>query len=600
MASTFGILETAKSGLSVSMQNLKITGHNIANANTVGYSRQRLVTSAKDPAAADYLLRPLSSDSAGQGVEVLSIQQIRSEYLDDQYRDLNSGFCYSESAAQSLTYLQGLFNSELSDGEGLTGSIEDFFDALNTFNQNTTSKENRIAVQKSALGMTQSFNLVYQEMQALWDDQNESVSAVAQKINSIAQKLSGLNGAIADYERSGDAANDLRDERNLLLDELSGYVNISYGVNENNSSMVDVQIGGLDLLKGTTVSSIGISSDSGHTAEIDALTENIASVNQAISDALTADPSADVSALQTELGGYLTDLGSFIPVTASADPSTGVTDVSYNGVSLVSGGDSVPIADAVENDLTAWVAFHKNNLTLDGGELSLAAGTVTSGELCAHLEAISSTDPANPGVPYYMDQLNALAREIAQNINDIHLTGYSYDTDESVSGTTSTNGIYFFNVETDTDAGGTVTAEYYDKITAGNFTISGAVSNDVWNIAGSSVQVYSDGTTMESGNSQIAEALYSDLAGSGYYGTLNGIVGHLAIALDTGESMVDTRQSLLNSVDTQRTSVSGVSVDEETTNLIVYQQSYNACARVITAIDEMLDTMINGMGLVGR
>jgi flagellar hook-associated protein 1 FlgK len=101
---------------------------------------------------------------------------------------------------------------------------------------------------------------------------------------------------------------------------------------------------------------------------------------------------------------------------------------------------------------------------------------------------------------------------------------------------------------------------------------------------------------MAAGNSEVAASLYADLAESGYYGDLNSIVGHLAIALDTSKSLLDTKESLLNSVDTQRTSVSGVSVDEETTNLIVYQQSYNACARVISAIDEMLDTLINSMG----
>jgi len=599
MASTFGILETAKSGLSVSMENLNITGHNIANADTVGYSRQRLITSAKDSASSVNLIKPVTEDTVGQGVEVISVQQIRSEYLDDQYRDLNSSYSYSDSNAQALTYLESLFNSELENGEGLTGAIEDFFSALNTFSEDTTSEENRISVQKTALSMTQNFNLVYQEMESLWTDQNDSISTVAQEVNSAAEKLAQLNEAIASYERSGETANDLRDERNLLLDELSGYVDITYSNDSTNSSMVDVQIGGISLVEGTTASTIEIDSASNHSDEIDALTSNIASTNAAISSALASDPYADTSALQAQMSGYLSDLGGYITVTATAD-SAGVTDVTYNGVSLVSGSTATSIEDAVENDLTAWISYNKNNLSLNGSELSIEAGTVDSGALYAHMEMVSSTDSENPGIPYYMDQLNELARGIAQNINDIHLTGYSYDTDDSTTATTSENGIYFFNVETDPDTDGNVTAEYYDRITAGNFTIADDISNNVWNIAGSSVQVYSDGTTMDTGNSEIATALYEDLADGGYYSSLNGIVGHLAIALNTSENMLDTKESLLNSIDTQRTSVSGVSIDEETTNLIVYQQSYNACARVITAIDDMLDTMISSMGLVGR
>ncbi|NLF34781.1 MAG: flagellar hook-associated protein FlgK, partial [Clostridiales bacterium] len=90
------------------------------------------------------------------------------------------------------------------------------------------------------------------------------------------------------------------------------------------------------------------------------------------------------------------------------------------------------------------------------------------------------------------------------------------------------------------------------------------------------------------------------LAGGGYYGALNSMVGHLAIAVDTSRSLLDTRQSLLNNVDTQRASTSGVSLDEETTGLIMFQQAYSASARMITAIDEMLEVMINKMGTVGR
>lgn len=600
MASTFGILETAKSGLSVSMENLKITGHNISNANTVGYTRQRLITSAKETDNSAYLLQPVVNDQVGQGVEVLDVQQVRSEYLDDQFRDLNASYNSSESTTQAMTYLEGLFNSELEEGEGLTGSIEDFFSALNTFTTDTTSEENRIAVQKSAQSMTQNFNLVYQEMESLWDDQNASISTDAQEINSIATKLAELNNAIASYERSGETANDLRDERNLLLDTLSGYANLSYGNNAENTSMVDVQIGGEDLVSGTTANAIQIGSDADHEDDINVLTADIAAANASIAAALAATPPEDTSSFLTQLSDDVSQLAGYLDISTTVDGATGITDVTYQGVSLVSGDTSTAVEDAVESDLNAWTVYHQNNLTLNGTELSREAGTITDGSLYAHMEMVSSTSSDEPGIPYYMDQLNSLARGIAENINDIHLTGYSYDTDDSITNTTSKSGIYFFQVDTDVDGSGNVTAEYYSNLTAGNFSVGDDIMDSIWNIAGSSEQVYSDGTTMDSGNSEVAVSLFQDLSNSDYYSQLNGIVGHLAIALDTNQSLLDTKEALLGSVDTQRSSVSGVSMDEETTNLIVYQQSYTACARVITAIDEMLDTMINNMGLVGR
>ncbi|NLF35034.1 MAG: flagellar hook-associated protein FlgK, partial [Clostridiales bacterium] len=514
MASTFGIFEAAKSGLNSAMEHMRITGHNIANANTVGYTRQRVVASAKE-SHADYLLRPIVNDTVGQGVEVLQIQQLRSAYLDNQYRDLNAGYSYSDHATQALTYLEGLFNAELNEGEGLTGAIEGFFSALNTFSSDTTSEENRITVQKTALGLTQSFQLVYDEMRALWHDQNDSVGTVSQEINATAVKLTELNKAIERYERSGQAANDLRDERNLLLDKLSGYVNITYENNSASPSMVDVKIGGIDLVTGGSCAAIELRSDSSHAAEINALTADIAATNGAIMAALAMDPAADTSALLAQLDGYVTALEAYVPVDTAAD-ADGVIQVSYEGAGLVSGANAVDIERAVEDNLSAWTAFHRNTLSLGGSELSASTGGVRGGALYAHMEMISSLDPATPGIPYYMDKLNALARNIAKGINDIHLSGYSYDTDPSEAATTSRDGIYFFHVETDLDGSGAVTAEHYDRVTAGNFSLGGDIIDSIWNIAGSSAQVSSHGGEMASGNGEVANRMFRDLAGGGY------------------------------------------------------------------------------------
>ncbi len=101
----------------------------------------------------------------------------------------------------------------------------------------------------------------------------------------------------------------------------------------------------------------------------------------------------------------------------------------------------------------------------------------------------------------------------------------------------------------------------------------------------------------QTGNNEIALRLFNDLKNSGYYDKLNSIVINLAIAANTTSSIMDTKKSLLDSVDNQRKSTSSVSLDEETTNLIIFQQSYNAAARVITTLDDMLNTMINKMGI---
>lgn len=590
MSSTFGGLETAKSGLSVAMANLNVTGHNIANVNTAGYTRQRLLTSAKDPAESTYLISQFYNKQIGQGVEIIEIQQIRSSYLDQQYRDLNSSYSYSENRTQALTYLEGLYN-ELDEESGLTSSIENYFSSLNTFSSDTSSEEYRTNVQQQALSMTQTFNNVYQEMVDLWNDQNDSISTTAQEINAIAEKLTQLNDSISSYERTGEKANDLRDERNLILDELSGLVNITFGNNVDNPSMTDVRIGGINLVVGTDANLIEIDSASNHASEIDTLTAEIAQINSDISSGLitAADGQIQIADLASQLENY-------VDVTLSANTGNAdLTDVSFAGVSVVTGLNVMNIEDAAAVSLPAWIELNRNQLTLDGNGLSIEDGTLTGGQLYASMEMITEDGANNSGIPYYMEQLNNLVRNISENINTIHSNGWSYPDGAYVS----TTGINFFEVPTATDALGNVVDDY-SQLSAGNFTLSDEVFNSVFNIAGSSEIVSLNGSVTETGNNTIALQLFNDLGNNGYFSDLNSIVGYLAIALDTSESVLDTKEALINSVDTQRTSISGVSLDEETTNLIVFQQTYNACARMVTTIDEMLDTMINNMGLVGR
>jgi flagellar hook-associated protein FlgK len=591
MSSTFGALETAKSGLSVAMQNMNITGHNISNANTDGYTRQRLVTSAIDPPASSYLISQSSSTQVGRGVEVLEVEQLRSAYLDNQYRALNSDYSYSDSRSQALTYLEGLFN-ETDEDSGMTTAIENFYSALNTFSQNTSNETYRTNVQQQAVSMTENFNIVYGEMNDLWNDQNGGIDTAAQEINSDASKLVEYNKAISQYERLGENANDLRDERNLLLDKMSALVNITYSTNKDNPSMVDVQIGGLSLVSGVTSNPIEIDSASNHTAEIDTLTSQIASVNSGISQAVSAGEPTD--GLKTELSGYLDELGHYISISTTAD-SNGITDVSFHGASLVSGSASASIENAAAGNLTAWVELKRNNLTLDGDNLSISSGTVTSGELYAHMEMIEGSGSNNSGIPYYMSQLNSLAQEIAKNINAIHSTGYTYP----YNGGQSITGVNFFDVPMDSDGAGGLTPDY-SRINAGNFSLSKEVSGSIYNIAGSSEEVSLSGNPTETGNNTVALQLFQDLNNGGYYGMLDNIVGHLAITSKESQSAQDTKQSLLKNIDAQRTSLSGVSIDEETVNLITFKQSYNACARMISAIDEMMDTLIGNTGVVGR
>jgi flagellar hook-associated protein 1 FlgK len=577
MASTFGSFEAAKTGLSVSMQQLNLTEQNIANVNTAGYTRQRIQTSAKEPAVGSYLIAQLNKAAIGQGVEVTGIQQIRSSYLDQQYRNLNSTYNYSSTRSDGLTYLDGLFN-ELNEDSSLSTAINHFFTALNTFSSDTSSKEYRTNVQQQAQSMTESFRNVYEEMQSLWRDQNDSVGMLSQKINSLAQKIASLNDSIAKSEQTVGTANDLNDERNLLLDELSGYVNITYGPNASNGNMIDVTIGGLSLVDGKTANQIALDSASNHKTDIDTLLTQIAGYNAA--------PGANAGNLAAARA-MLSSYGNFTFTTNG----TGGTDVALGGAALVTGTDAVTVEDAAASSLGAWVELNRNNMTLGGSSLSIDSGTLTGGQLYADVEMMTNQTEASPGIPYYMNQLNLFVQDMAKNLNDINQSGYTYPYGTNPS----QPGGNIFKIPSHVAAG--VTVYDYDKLTAGNFALSDEVLASPYNIAGSSTPIDLTSSSTQAGNNEVALKLFNDLQNSGYYDKLNSIVVNLAITSNTTSSIMSTKKSLLDSVDNQRKSTSAVSLDEETTNLIIFQQSYNAAARVITTLDDMLNTMINKMGI---
>lgn len=759
MLSTFGAFEAAKSGLSVSMQQLNVTEQNIANVNTEGYTRQRILTSAKEPASAAYLIAQLSKANVGQGVESTGIQQIRSAYLDQQYRNLNSNYSDSSSRDTSLTYLSGLFN-ELNDDSSMTTSVNNFFTALNTFSSDTSSQSSRTNVQQQAASMTESFRNIYQEMQSLWKDQNSSILTTTQTINATAQKIASLNDLIAKSEATAGTANDLVDQRNNLLDQLAGYVNITYTNNPSNGSMVNVAIGGQMLVNGKTANAIGVSSISDLATQIAALNQDIAS-----NPGNAATDQAAIATLVNQMKSFTTGAPANITTQANGTDVNQV-DVLYNGISLVKGVSASSADTVAGGDVAAWADLSRNNLTIAGGTkpLSIEKGTVTGGQLYANMKMVTSMVSADPGIPYYMDQLNTLVRTMARNINDIQLQGYTYP--DSTNGNTSAKGVDLFfrtdlaspvlnttslspAVNAATGAGGSssfsvnlagivsgytpgeknvtymvtvgnttysytttgleataqnvmdnlgaaiggggvsltstdsskttaaFTAAYnnttstvtftspaginntdisglafgavavkgvktygvpvqsvntsgtpvvdgfgkpvyktdgsgnlvynydnfdalaYKNVTAGNFSLSDAVQKNIFSIAGSSTKISLSGASPDTGNNVIALQLTKDLDNSGYKDIIGSITAHLAITSKTATSVADTKKSLLNSIDTQRKSTSAVSLDEETTNLIVFQQSYNAAARVITTLDDMLNRMISNMGITG-
>ncbi len=547
MRSTFYGLEIARSGLYTSQNELNVTGHNIANVDTLGYTRQRLNTAALAPVSMNVQFALDTTSATGRGVETLKVDQVRNLFTDAKYREEASATGYWNTRMNEFYMVEQLFNSVLettSTSSSIDTALTGFKAALDSLVEEPSSLESRTNLMTKAMQLTEAFQYVYGKLEDQHDNLNNSVAVTVGQINDIAQSIANLNRQIHGYELSGAKANDLRDSRNLLLDELSGLVDIEYY--ENSQGYLTVTIGGRALVDGVEYNELAV------------------------------DPQG---------------VDNQMDVTANAD--------------TIRKQYSVVWADAMG----------KPSKNPDDAVL------IQGGALKAYLDLRDGTTEETYSIPYVANQLNELARKIAQEINQVHAQGYTLPfTEADALGATaglssstltdgtvyypSTTGIHFFQV----DKGD------YSKINAGNFAVSTDIQKNVYLIAASSERLTVEGErnddgslNMQRGNAEnlkMIAALFSkkDEVGNpaNYSAQLKLLVTNVGTQQEKIETMESAQQTRIASIVAQRASESSVSIDEEMANMIRFTHAYNANARIMTAIDEELDTLINKMGTVGR
>ena len=229
---------TAVKGLLASQRSIYIANHNIGNVNTKGYSRQegfQRATTAFELPGIGYL---------GTGTEIYDIQRVRDSYIDFKY--------WNERAPQGEWAAKrgGLYEIEKLFGEPSNSSfrqyMDDFYKALETMSTNPSDPAYREPVRENALALTKHINSTAVRLEQLREETEVSIDARVKKINSIANQIASLNRQIYSDEVGGRAANDLRDRRDLLVDELSQLVNIR--VNESEDGKYRVSISGVSIV----------------------------------------------------------------------------------------------------------------------------------------------------------------------------------------------------------------------------------------------------------------------------------------------------------------------------------------------------------------
>ncbi|HHV10446.1 MAG TPA: flagellar hook-associated protein FlgK [Clostridiales bacterium] len=619
MASTFFGLNIGKTGLYAYQAAIDTTAHNISNAETDGYSRQ--VMGQK---AGKALRMNSTYGMAGTGVTVTGVTQMRDLYYDEKYWSNSSLYGEYAGKAYYMSEIENYFN-EVKES-GFTTTYNSLFDSLSELQKNPSSSTVRTQVINYAKSLTEFFNSVSSNLKSVQEECNFEIRNQVDQINSISQQLAALTKQINTLEIQGGMANDLRDQRALLIDELSQIANVSVderkvGASGSGVTSYVVKLDGVTLVDGIETNKLIVSprEDKYSQNDIDGLYDIYWANGQKFDE---RSPS---------LGGSLQ---------AVLEVRDGNNQENFSGtVNASAGDDFLIVEDSNINEVetlnipeTGTITVGNRNYTYTGFEVTKDADTgkfTYTFELEEPIAADATDVKASigesinfKGIPYYQSQLNQFVRTFARLFNDVHRTGVDL---EGAAGTDLFNGTnkisgrnYTFGPLAgsddasyyDYDTFNSQTGGYYEEIpdnqplygsyyfvTAENFTVSEsffknpgllAASSDIVNgiednsIVDKLIALKDNKTAFEQGT---PEAFFQTM------------VAEIGIDSDKAGTIAESQSDILKTITNQRLSISGVDVDEEAMNLIRYQNAYNLSAKVITVMNEIYHKLINEMGV---
>ena len=253
MSSFFMALEIGRRGLVAGLTGMDVSGHNVANANTPGYTRQRIELSASAPYTKPSLGKPEEPLQLGTGVTVEQISRVRDRFLDGQIRTELHALGNWETQRDALSEIETVFMEPSENG--LNNLISQFWNDWQELSRNAENSPIRSVLVQDSVTLANFFNHTNSLLETIKTDQQELANIHINDINSKARQIAALNKQIVNIRAAGDQPNDLMDKRDLLLDELAGLVN--YTLTENDDGSVNVDLGTQNLVDGSDYTGIG-------------------------------------------------------------------------------------------------------------------------------------------------------------------------------------------------------------------------------------------------------------------------------------------------------------------------------------------------------
>ena len=609
MANGFGSFYVGNSGLVNAQNAINVTANNLANVDTPGYVREQVRFSDKSYITRVNPTLRTNMQQNGLGVSVSDVAHARDIFLDKAYRRENGRSEFYSSMYNAVAYVEDILQEI--DGEEFKQSVADLWQAFQEFGKDPSNSTNQsLILQKSELFLSRTTS-VYSDLQKYQENINEEISDKIDRINEIGKRVNELNYEIMKVESNGlETAMTLRDERDYLIDELSGYLNIE--AKENSTGQVIIKAEGVTFVDEDGFNKIG----------------------------LRVKESAKGTGFYTPFWGHLSD---------AAKGETGYTDVfdfsmdistEYNNdigsikALLYARGENYGEYEYLDTEAQAnFSQEFKDKYAYSKIDDCVVAETQAEVTYLLHKVILAMNDIMVPNKTMSADEIQAAAGNGAASITAYDANGKEYQITPSTKILDAENcnvgadkkippeelfvrdNCERYTEVTYTDQDGNTQTLYvyneedeYDTNTLykiGNVSINPDLLKEV-----TKMPVYKQNGTADS-NGAVDMSLGSKITAAwqqtsmviapddtvpcnfeDYY---DKIIDRLGISGNVYYTASQTMSATVASVDNQRQQVIGVSSDEELTNMIKYQSAYNAASRYITVISEMTDTIVSGL-----
>ena len=598
-------------------------GHNISNANTEGYSRQRVQLKEFDPLYKPDLERPERPGMIGQGIDVQSVNRVRDEMLDQRITEQQHYESYWETRSNYYTMIEQIYNEP--DDVSIRSNMDKFWQSWQELSIHPESTAARQAVVSRGESLTDSIRTKWDNLMGVGNLINSDIEATVKQVNDFTNQIAALNGEIVRSRAMGDNPNDLLDRRDLLVDKLSKIVNITTDRRDADEFMVHLE--GRVLVQGSIARNF----------ELESVVDN-----NGYDKLVWKDTGEDAYIAGGKLGALIelrdVDIRSEVQSlnTMTLNFADLVNDVHRNayGANNVTGLDFFTQRSFVENvngnfdrdgDGTmdhSYIFRFTGTTKLNPQEQIGLEGVMTlsgpSGnvQVAYHptdtVEAvINRINDTNGEVKAYLDRNNNLVLKgttahdvenpdfVIRHVEDsgFFLTGYSGILAESGEA-----GAYDF---ARADAVGSLNGAQFAVSPvinpAGYIEVNGAIRNDVKSVAAAFID---NSGHVNNGDGRAAveiAAIRNTKVMIGHERTLDDYfadtVTNVGLKGEQAENNLNSHMAVMNDLRSLRDSISGVNIDEELADIIKFQHGYNAAAKFVTVWDSLLDTVINRLGV---